>query len=281
MADASSILDGLAWAGMTEPARIARITAQLTRERHGSSPITQTRIKDAIRATVPPYGRGKAIFEAIYGVGKAGELQRQQEIYSGRQRMQNGWEREVSYLSELSTRLNLAYAAAFDRPPFREYKHFPGHWSEHDARAEWDKQERARPRGDTCLALTHQDGYVVCLVRDAGRTHVATRLKRGPVVRTFLRDLEAENLTQAIVSLGGPRVRAALSKGKRVKTDWVGRRSYIHHDGSDHHSPKIEEIPWEAAIYAQRENQDFPDWGPRIVAVSVLIRGERVTRETE
>ena len=280
MADASSILDGLAWAGMTEPARIARITAQLTRERHGSSPITQTRIKDAIRATVPPYGRGKAIFEAIYGAGSAGELQRQQEIYSGRQRMQNGWEREVSYLSELSTRLNLAYAAAFDRPPFREYKPFPGHWSEHDAAAEWNKQERTRPRGDICFALTHQDGYVVCLVRD-DRIHVATRLKRGPIVRTFLRDTNAEDLTQAIVSLGGPRVRAALSKGKRVKTDWVGRRSFIHHDGSDHHSPKIEEIPWEAVVYEQQENREQPAWGPRTVTVNVLIHGEQITRETE
>lgn len=271
MSQRENVLDGLAWAGISEEARVARLAAQLVREQSGKNH-TQTHIKDTIRNTAPPYGRAKYIFNKLFGrpakdndPGEIGEIERQYDIWIARQRKKNDWERYLQHQARRSTRLNNAYAAAFDRPPYEPNRDVPkeikwtwcmGH--EHPNRekeAAWQREENERDKGDVCLAITHQNDYTVALVQSENTNtsyHIATRLKRGPIVRTYLRE-SCDDLPQAVVSLGGPKVRAAIAKGKRVKTDWVGRRSFIYHDGSDHEQPKVEEVPWLACRYIEEE----------------------------
>jgi hypothetical protein len=76
------------------------------------------------------------------------------------------------------------------------------------------------------------------------------------------------NLVEAAVALGGPKVRAALAKGKKVVTDWSGRRTFIHHEGQDHVHPCVEEIPW---LVATVEESPPNRWGYRS---SVLVPAE-------
>lgn len=300
MGQREHVLDGLAWAGITEQARVARIAAMLVRENGNRH--TQTHIKDTIRNTAPPYGRAKYIFEELYGrviaapegkekVRIGSEIERQYVIYSERKERHDEWERWQEYRSRRSTRLNYAYAAAFGRPPYEPSRKCPIKWDwsmgyEHEnykLKCDWDEAERKRDKGDVCLGLTHQDGYVVCLVdsvNGVGCCHIAVRLKSGPIVRTHLRE-DCENLVEAAVSLGGPRVRAAIAKGKRVKTDWVGRRSFIHHDGSDHQEPKVEEVPWIALRRFERANRK--SWETLFETERVIVHGteERLDRSAE
>lgn len=262
------VLDGLAWAGLSEDARVARLAAMLVRQE--SAPHhTQTHIKDAIRGTAPPYGRQKYIFAKLYGEkgdedgngAVEGEILRQYKIYAERKAEQDEFEAYLRHMSKRSTRLNMAYAGAFSRPPYEPSRSCPkeiawnyamGHdHPNRDRMTAWQKGENARDKGDKCLGITHQDGHVVALVSHENMTercHIAVRLKKGEITRTYLRD-DCEDLVQAAVSLGGPKVRAAISKGKRVRTDWAGRRSFIYHDGSDHEEPKVEEVPWQAMRY--------------------------------
>ena len=88
-----NILDGLAWAGISEQARVARISAGLVKElsQHDDGH-TKTRVKDAVRATSPPHGRGKAITEAV-----SIEYLRQAPIYQKRQADQAAWATYVSH----------------------------------------------------------------------------------------------------------------------------------------------------------------------------------------
>jgi len=264
MSQRERVLDALAWSGITEKARIARLASSLIRQ---GGPHTQASIKDAIRETAPPYGRAKHIFQALYGTprdpndeddkGVEGEINRQREIFDCRQKEQNDWAGWLNHRSRRATRLNYAYAAAFDRPLWEPNRECPIVWSWEmgydspirKAQYAWECEEGKRDKGDVCMGLTHQGGYVVCLAKSIAPcryTFVATRLRKGPVVRTPLRDCPVD-LSEAAVSFGGPKVLSAIAKGKRVKTDWVGRRSFIHHDGSDYEEPKIEEVSWSAA----------------------------------
>ena len=80
MGQKANVLDALAWAGVSESARVARIAAKLVRELHQyKDEHTKTRIKDAVKATSPPYGRGKYIIAAVDA-----EYQRQLPIYKER-----------------------------------------------------------------------------------------------------------------------------------------------------------------------------------------------------
>lgn len=252
MANRGLVLDGLAWAGFTEKARIAKIAAKLVREARGGG-FTKTIVKEAVKNTSPPYGRGKAIFEALWGTADAvgGEIVRQKAIYDARQEEQAAWRNYLDHKAKRTTRINDAYASAFERPTYLSLQNYKGGWGDYDARQAWEDGERRRDKGEDCTALTHQDGFVVCLLvseKETRRPHIASRLKRGEVVRTYLRSRsEPWNLVEAAVSLGGPKVKAALARGKRVKTDWIGRCARIYHDGSDHVEPMVEEIPWRTA----------------------------------
>lgn len=280
MAQRDNVLDGLAWAGITEQARVARIASMLVRQ-PGAPNHTQTHIKETIRSTAPPYGRAKYLFEELYGrviaapegkekIRTGSEIERQYAIYSERKRRQDEWKRWQEFRAHRATRLNYAYAAAFDRPVYEPSRRCPIDWDwsmgydceNYKLKQQWEEEERARDKGDVCLALTHQGDHVVCLVQSEDtieRYHIAVRLKRGPIVRTYLRD-KCKDLAQAAVSLGGPKALAAIAKGKRLKTDWVGRRSFIHHDGSDHQEPKVEEIPWKALrFYETRKKHAWED----------------------
>lgn len=289
MADETTVLDGLAWAGITEEARVARLAAMLVRQ--ASAPNhTQSHIKDTIRGTAPPYGRAKYIFEKLYGDKTTpGEIERQFEIYIARKRAHDDFEAYLEHMSTRSTRLNKAYASRFDRPMYEPKRACPTPWDwtmEHDhphrdLQTAWNNREAERDKGDTCLAITHQDGYTVALVEKVNMTeqhHIAVRLRKGPIVRTSLRE-ECHNLVEAAVSLGGPRVRAALAKGKRVKTDWVGRRSFIYHDGSDHEEPKVEEVSWLAREYTFKVNKH--PWGVTHDREhhKVIVHGEHVEKD--
>jgi len=256
MSARDTILDALAWAGITEDARIAKIAAGLVRG--ASYTYTKTAVREAVKITSPPYGRGKAIFTALWGdmAEVSGEIMRQKVIYDARQEEQAKWRGYLAHRAKRENRINSAYASAFSRPDYLPARRCPVTWSEYDARCEWEKEERERDKGDDCTALTHQDSFVVCLVISENgetRPHIATRYKRGDVVRTYLRMSGSPmNLAEAAISLGGPKVKAALAKGKRVKTDWIGRRTYIYHDGSDHIDPRVEELPWRTSVDRER-----------------------------
>ncbi len=256
MTSGARALDGLAWVGVKEKDRVAKLAAQLVRS--DSYKLTQTEIKDAIRATVPPYGRANHIFKALHGPD--GEIERQRALYELRREKHLEWERYLTFHGKVSNRRNYAYAAAFSRPPREMTRRNPHKWgwadgADHPNRLlkhAWDQAESERDKGDTCKGLTHQDGYVVALVADTNGDHsynsrVALRLKKGPITGYYLQG-RVQNLAEAALSLGGPRVVAAIAKGKRVRTDWVGSRSYIYHDGSDHETPKVEEVRWQIAI---------------------------------
>jgi len=258
MAQKDIILDGLAWASLTEEARVAVISANLVRKLTSYNRThTKTDIKAEVSASCPPYGRGKFIFEKV-----SMEYLRQADIYGARQKAKDDWETYQKHMAKRSTRLNYAYAAAFDRAIYDPVKHRNpyGYGDDYEKRCAWNARESARDKGDECVALTHQSEHVVCLVISENgdtRPHIATRPRSGPIVRTYLRcnyGNEVGNLVEAAVLLGGPKVRAALARGKRVKTDWIGRRSLIHHDGSDHQNVGIEEVPWKTRSYRERRS---------------------------
>jgi hypothetical protein len=269
MANRDLILDGLAWAGIPEPVRVARIAAALVREKSEScDSLTKTRIREAVRDTSPPYGRGKAIYEAV-----TKEIDRQSPIFEERKQGHEEWKAWNAHMAEHSTRMNHAYAAVFDRTPYSPHRRYTGDYSDWDARVAFDKVESDRDKGDECTSLTHFKGHVVCLVvtQDTGRfPHIATRMGSGPIVRTYLRNpyQPPADLVEAAVSLGGPKVRAAFSLGKKVITDWVDRLTLIHHEGQDHHERGVEIVPWRGVVYG-----DDDGYHPR--TTNVLILGEK------
>jgi hypothetical protein len=261
------VLDGLAWAGVSEKARVARISSGLVRELGRYLTVhTQTRIKQAIRVTLPPHGRGKAIFEAV-----SKEYLRQAVIFRARKEAHDNWAAWQEKEAKLDTRLNRAYACRFARPIYATRCSWVGQWDDPE-RTEFNKRETARDIGDNCIALTHWNDHAVALVTSTGdieRHHIAVR-QWGMITRTYLRHNRSKNLVEAAVSLGGPKVKTALSKGKRVVTDWVDRRSFIHHDGSDHIPVGIEEIPWLAVV-----NEGGEGW--HLKWDRVLIHGDTIT----
>lgn len=285
MARREKILDGLAWASLSEPARIARIAAQLVRENVGSyaPKLTKSRVKEVIRDTSPPYGRGKAIFESLWGDdGTDGEIGRQLAIYQDRKERHDAWSKHQKHISKRSTRVNRAYAYAFGRPQYSPRRHWNGAWNDYDARRAFEEVEDKRDVGDQCIALIHLDDHVVALVsseNEGESWHIAVRTN-GAIIRTYLRcNLSGprtwpKNFAEAAVSLGGPKVKAALALGKKVVTDWAGRRTFIHHEGQDHHHAHVEELPWRIVIY-----QDRPGYGGSTVsfAVAALIHGDELT----
>jgi len=284
MARKDMILDGLAWASLSEPARIALISANLVRKLTTYLKAhTKTAVKDEVRATSPPYGRGKIIAEAVEK-----EYRRQAPIYQARQKAHNDFKAYQEHMAKRSTRLNNTYAAAFDRIPYDPTRTSPYNWDDDwELRDTWSNAEHERDKGDECIGLTHQGSHVVCLMKsedEHSKWHIATRLHKGPRVRTYLRcnhsrfsDSEPKNLVEAAMSLGGPKVRTAITRGKRVVTDWIGRRTFIHHDGSDYHHVHIEELPWRAVVYEMTLTGNIPGdrWSKPCAAV---IHGETVTR---
>jgi len=279
MAVREHILDGLAWASLTEQARVSRVSAELVR----SLPLyntdhTKTDIKAAVKNTSPPYGRAKFINAAV-----AEEYKRQLPIYRDRQEQQVDWKNYLEHMSKRATRLNHAYAAAFDRVPYQPRGNFPGGWSNYDARQKWEDAENTRDKGDECLGISHQGGHVVALVESensATRWHIATRLKSGPIVRTYLRTNavntdQPKSIAEAAISLGGPKVKAAITKGKKVVTDWLGRKTYIHHEGQDYHEVMVETLNWRITSFVER-----PGYGGRTetrAVVAELVDGAEVT----
>lgn len=290
MAQRANILDGLAWASLTEQARVARVSAQLVREcGQYNRDHTKTRVKDAVRNTSPPYGRAKFIVEAVEA-----EYRRQLPIYQERQERHNAWRQYQEDTAKRATRLNNAYAAAFGRPRYFPRQQYVSPWSQkiysesyYEAQEAFAKSEQARDVGDECIAITHQNGYVVALVESENGTtrfHIATRLKHGPIVRTYLRtgayNNQAQNLVAAAVSLGGTKAKAAFAKGKQVDTDWVGRRTFIHHDGRDHVYAHVEEIPWRVVVYEVTLTGNIPgDTWPRPGPYIVL--GDDIVKDVE
>ncbi|MGE3483507.1 MAG: hypothetical protein AB7L09_02125 [Nitrospira sp.] len=276
MGQQEMVLDALAWAGITEQARVARLAAMLVRQQ-GAPDFTQSHIKETIRNTAPPYGRAKHIFTALYGEPEEkdsegtilrpkveGEIERQYAIWRARKNKRDRWNIWLEYRAERATRVNFAYAAAFGRPAYEPNRQPPDEinwdWSmgyshpNRERMEKWRETENQRDKGDICKGITHQDGHVIALVTTTDGTnipHIVVRYRSGPITKTYLRH-HADNLVEAAVSLGGPRVLAAMTKGKRVRTDWVGRRSFIYHDGSDHISPSIEEVPWLASRWDTR-----------------------------
>jgi hypothetical protein len=267
MAQRATILDGLAWAGLSEKVRVARISAGLVRSLVCSKVHTKAAIHAAVRDTCPPHGRGKAIIEAV-----TLEYQRQLPIYRARQENHASWKAHLEHQAKRETRLNNAYAHAFGRPVYKPDGDYPGsYWDDPwEIREKWDAKERARDKGEKCLDLLHYRGHVVCLaMRPGARPHIATIGKDKTIVLTYLpsghyntndswgRYLERQtehaaryytippsNLLAAAVLLGGPEVKTAMTLGKKVETDWVGRKTIIHHEGQDHRRHCVEEIPW-------------------------------------
>ncbi|NIP37151.1 MAG: hypothetical protein GWN18_19420, partial [Thermoplasmata archaeon] len=142
----------------------------------------------------------------------------------------------------------------------------------------WDEEEDKRDKGDNCIALTHQGEHTVCLVLSGDNVdipHIATIAPGEDVVRTYLHCTyhnQPGNLVEAAVMLGGPKVRAALSLGKKVVTDWVGRRTFIHHEGQDHVHPHVEELPWQAATIKTTPGR----WGDEIEVIPATVHGDSV-----
>jgi len=279
VANRELILDGLAWAGIDELVRVAKISAILVREAHRATytnAVTKTRIKEAVRDTSPPYGRGKAICELVET-----EFKRQMVIYQQRQNDQLSFGNWKTHRAKHDTRLNDAYAFAFDRPTYEPHNHYPdGHsvsgTEDWDARSAWDDKESERDKGDKCLAITHWQEHVVALVRcQNGETnyHIATRMHKGEIVRTRLRRHD-DDLVQAAISLGGPRVRAALAVGVRITTDWIGRCTTVHYTSA--HKPEMV-IPWRSQRAEKREN----DAGyVRSYEINTLIMGRTEEDDT-
>lgn len=276
MTKEEGILDALAWAQLKEPARVAKIASGLVRNTtsHNRS-VTKTAIHDAVRATMPPHGRGKAICEAV-----AKEFDRQQPIWLKRQEEKNLWERHLAHQQALSTRINDAYAARFGRPTHTSARAFPGSWGEenyYENRQRWEKEEADRDKGDNCShILIYQETYTVALLQSAskrpGYHYIAVRHRDGREPQyTSLRE-KCENFVEAVVSLGGPRVRAAISQGCKVVTDWVGRSSTIHyHDG------KSVVLPWLATEF--RVDKTHNGYHGHSRPVKVL--GDQVTDDTD
>jgi len=277
------ILDGLAWAGISEPARIARISARLVRQLGTyRSEHTKSDVKEAVRGTSPPYGRGKAIYEAVEV-----EYRRQLPIFAARKERHEAWENYQEHIAKRETRINHAYAAAFDRPVWEPARKNPYSYGD-DQYYSWNEEEQKRDKGDDCIGLTHQGGHVVCLVQhENGITawNIATRHKRGPIVRTYLRcnlggrTGQPQNLVEAAISLGGPKVRSALAKGKKVVTDWAGRRTFIHHEGQDHEKVWVEELPWRAVVFIEEPTGYNGSMVRR--AKAALIHGDAVTLDPD
>ena len=265
MADRDHILDGLAWATLTEDARVAKLAAKLARQRYDQynhDQHTKTHVREVVRQSSPPYGRAKYIFEALWGPGKDGDTGAMEKVWNvhlERRTKQDEFATWQEWQAEISTRLNAAYAAVFERPVYEPSRKCPIKWDwsmgreceAYERHTEWNIQERDRDKGDMCVALTHQGDHVVCLVSTVNMDscpHVAVRGPGGTEVRTHLRD-EVSDWGDAVVSLGGPHILSALAKGKRIETDWVGRRFFIHHDGSDHMPRSVQELPWLTARF--------------------------------
>jgi hypothetical protein len=250
MANEETILDGLAWTQIKEPARVAKISAGLVRTTTSySRTITKTSIQEAVKATMPPHGRGKAICEAV-GI----EVQRQLPIWSKRQQDQRDFDHYLADKASHATRLNDTYAARFGRPTRNPVKGFPGGYNEFEARQAWDKKEADRDKGDTCIGLLiYEDVHTVALLTSAdrlpGNNYIAVRSRLGgEPVYTPLRE-QCGHFVDAAISLGGPQVRSALSQGYPVLTDWTGRRSIITYpDG------KKVELPWRTVKFSPGNN---------------------------
>jgi hypothetical protein len=249
------VLDALAWAGISETARIARIANKLTRGTNRyCTTVTKTAIAEAVRVTIPPYGRGKAICEGV-----AKEIERQHPIYAKRHDAQEAWERYLAHMAEMSVRINNAYASRFGRPTFSPATSYQGHPNEQpygggsywEASQAHQEAESKRDKGDSCVAfLIYQEVYAVALLRSAnnlpGSNYVAVRNRlSGEAVYTALR-VSCEHFVDAVLSLGGPKVRSALAQGLQVCTDWVGRRSVI-----THREGKTETLPWLSERHTQ------------------------------
>lgn len=259
MANRELILDGLAWAFIEEPVRVAIISAMLVRE-PGS--LTKTRIKEAVKDTSPPYGRGKAICELVET-----ETYRQKRIYDQRQEQQGMFRERQERKARMDTRLNDVFANVFDREPCNPGCHRPSDYYSmtYEARQAWDKREEEEDRGERCQAITHWKEHVVALSTDARnhRRSITTRLRKGEIVKTFLRS-DCKDLVQAAISLGGPKVRAAFGRGIRVTTDWVGRKTTIHYIDK-----REVELPWRSCKFVETVG----DYGPVEQLVPTLIQG--------
>jgi len=268
------ILDALAWAGISEQARIARIANKLARELHTpNAQHSKAKVKTAVRDTAPPYGRGKIITNAVEI-----EYRRQLPISLERRNREAAELRYKNHITKKATRINNAYAAAFDRPIYQPRQYYTRigeliNWSrDNELRREFDEIESKRDKGDECLALTCQGNHTIALLKSSNNNpnlHIASRLKQGVITRTYLRanKYEIKNFVEALISLGGSKVKAALSRGNKVVTDWVGRKSFIHHDAINNRGPRLEELPWRCL-----EDKSMKP---------VLIHGEKVIDETD
>lgn len=269
MAQAEAVLDALVWAQYKEPARVAKIAAKLVRNVAGRhNPITKAAIADAVRETMPPHGRGKAIVEAVT-VEYARQLviwQKRQEQHHARARYKERYVDKID--GRLHYALNAAYASRFGRPVFLPSIDCPYQWA--DVRREaWLAVERDRDKGDKCIGLMlFQDTVVVALLASvhAGATrgggyHIATIDRDGgSPIYTALQS-NCEDFSQAAICLGGPQVRGAFTRGIPAFTDWRGRRTIIHYPN------KSVELPWHALKYLTKKN-NF------IQAVDVTVIGQ-------
>jgi hypothetical protein len=269
------ILDALAWAGISEKARIARIANKLALSLHSQKQQhSKTKVKEAVKNTAPPYGRGKIITNAV-------EIEyRRQLPISLERRNQKGEElRYENHMAMKATRINNAYAAAFNRPIYQPRQYWErskanvnDSWEEIDAKnREFNIAEERRDKGDECIALKFQGNYTIALLRSSNHNynlHIAVRSKQGIITRTYLRanKYEIKNFVEVITSLGGSKVKAALARGNKVITDWSGRRSFIHHDNINNRGPRIEELPWRSIDHKTQE--------------PIIIHGEIVINDT-
>lgn len=233
MPDEAQVLDGLVWAQLKEPARIARIASGIVRKysRHNQS-TTKTDVQQAVRETMPPHGRGKYIIE---GVSK--EIERQKPIFLKRSEAHQAWDAYLKHQALIGTRLNDAYAARFGRPTYLREARLnlsygdDNYWEKSQAHHE---AERNRDKGDNCIGLMiYKDIYTVALLSYAHKQpsqhshYIAVRDRFGgePVYTELKR--ACKNMVEAIVDLGGPEVRGAMARGLPVNVDWVARNITI------------------------------------------------------
>lgn len=271
--DNGEILDALAWASLSDQARIARLASKLVGLTGGpyGGRLTKSLIEHTVRGTKPPHGRGKLIIE---GVTK--EIDRQLPIWRKRRDEKEEWERYQARMAERATRLNLAYAARFDRPPYEPHRPNPYSYNEYDAQVAWQRQESERDKGDRCIGLLiYKRDYIVALLSSVskmeGAYYIAVRNRHGgDVVYTALRQ-GCEHFVDAIVSLGGNEVRWAMARGHRVDVDWVARNISVHYQN------KTRILPWRTLDYVQ--NPSLPGfWQPHD---ALVIDGEVVRVEDE
>jgi hypothetical protein len=253
------MLDALAWASLSEPATIARLTNLLVRDCSEHSYPTQKTFIEAIRSTSPPRGRAGPMLKLVET-----EFARQRPIFWKRKHEQDNW---AAYLAEIQTRkyrINAAYAGVHQRPVYTGRRNNPLPYSApYEERQKWENDENKRDKGDECHSIIIHQSCIVSLMasnNESNKPHLKVRyIGSGRTLTTFLRD-RVSDFGNLWTTLGGRPVLGALAHGKRVEIDYPGRRFIIHHDDGETHT-----APWLAVRYEKTDGGWREDEKPIVV----------------